>query len=145
MSLSLFAQDGARLQLVEQRLGVFQVGGVEALGEPVVDFGEHRARFVATTLRCEQPREARRRAQLPGLRLHLLGERDRLAEVGLGQFGLAEFEPQFSATGQSIGPVDEFLGIRLERLLDGDESVVDLAVERLGLGQTREMIRDSQP
>jgi len=25
-------------QLVEQRLGVFQVGGVEALGEPVVDF-----------------------------------------------------------------------------------------------------------
>ena len=25
-------------QLVEQRLGVLQVGGVEALGEPVVDF-----------------------------------------------------------------------------------------------------------
>ena len=25
----------------EQRLGVLQVGGVEALGEPVVDVGEH--------------------------------------------------------------------------------------------------------
>ena len=72
-------------------------------------------------------------------------ERDRLAEVGLGQFGLAYFEPQFSATGQSIGPEDEFLGVRLERLLDGDESVVDLAVEGLGLGQTREVIRDIRP
>ena len=28
-------------QLIKQRLGVFQVGGVEALGEPVVDIGEH--------------------------------------------------------------------------------------------------------
>src|SRR5215469_13668607 len=32
-------------QLVEQRLCIFEVGGVEALGEPVVDFGEHRARM----------------------------------------------------------------------------------------------------
>ena len=40
----------SRNQLVEQRLGVLQVGGVEALGEPVVDFGEHRARFVALAL-----------------------------------------------------------------------------------------------
>jgi hypothetical protein len=34
-------------QVVEQRLGVDEVGGVEALGEPVVDVGEHRAGFVA--------------------------------------------------------------------------------------------------
>ena len=33
-------------KLIEQRLGVLQVGGVEALGEPVVDLGEHRARLV---------------------------------------------------------------------------------------------------
>src|ERR1700684_3195983 len=50
-------------------------------------------RFIATILRGEQPREAGCRAQLPDLRLHLLCERDRLAEVGLGQFGLARFEP----------------------------------------------------
>jgi hypothetical protein len=37
-------------QLLEQRPGVFQVGGVEAFGEPVVDVGEHRARLVAMTL-----------------------------------------------------------------------------------------------
>jgi len=34
-------------QLLEQRLGVLQVGGVELLREPVVDFSEHRARLVA--------------------------------------------------------------------------------------------------
>jgi hypothetical protein len=28
------------MKLVQQRLGVLQVGGVEALGEPVVDFRE---------------------------------------------------------------------------------------------------------
>src|SRR5215469_12335849 len=31
-------------QFVEERLGVLQVGRVEALGEPVVDICEHRAR-----------------------------------------------------------------------------------------------------
>ena len=34
-------------QLVEQRFGVLQVWGVEALGEPVVDLGEHRGSLVA--------------------------------------------------------------------------------------------------
>ena len=45
-------------ELVEQRLGFLQIGGIEALGEPGVDFGQHRARFVAATLLREQPREA---------------------------------------------------------------------------------------
>ena len=84
-------------QLVEQGFGVFEVCGVEALGEPAVDFGEHRLRFITTALRCEQAREAYRCAQLPGLRLHFLGERDRVVEVGLGQLGLAYFEPQLAA------------------------------------------------
>ena len=38
-------------QFLEQRLGVLQVGGVEALGEPVVDFGEHRASFLVSRIR----------------------------------------------------------------------------------------------
>jgi hypothetical protein len=38
----------SRGQIVEQCLGVFQVGGVEAFCEPAVDVGEHRARLVAT-------------------------------------------------------------------------------------------------
>ena len=50
-------------QLFEERVGVFQIGGIEALREPVVDFAQHRARFVATTLVREQSREAGRGAQ----------------------------------------------------------------------------------
>ncbi len=44
-------------KFVEQRFRVFQIGGVEAFGEPVVDFGEYRARPAATTLLCEQAGE----------------------------------------------------------------------------------------
>jgi hypothetical protein len=54
----------SRTQLVEQSLGVLQVGGVEALGEPAVNFGQHGARLVATILFREQPCEAGRGAQL---------------------------------------------------------------------------------
>ena len=43
--------------LVKQCLGVFQVGGVEAFGQPVVDLGQHRASLVAFALLREQPRE----------------------------------------------------------------------------------------
>ena len=50
-------------QLVEQRLSVVQVGGIEALGEPVVNLGEHRARLVAAAGITEQSREVRGSAQ----------------------------------------------------------------------------------
>jgi hypothetical protein len=53
------------VQFLQQRLGVLQISGVEALGEPVVDFGEHAARLVAAILLREQARrEARRDTQL---------------------------------------------------------------------------------
>src|ERR1700745_3784159 len=51
------------IQFIEQRLGVFQVGGIEALGEPAVDSAEHRARFVAAIGFAQQSRETRRGAQ----------------------------------------------------------------------------------
>jgi len=45
LSLLHFAQSiGLPVQFIKQRLSVFQIGGVEALGEPPVDVGEqHRA------------------------------------------------------------------------------------------------------
>jgi hypothetical protein len=52
-----------RSQFVEQCLGVFQIGGVEALGEPAVHFGQHRARLVATAHLCDEARKARGRAK----------------------------------------------------------------------------------
>jgi len=51
-------------QLIEQCLRFLEVGGVEALGEPVVDVGEHRASLVALALLGEQPRETCRGTQL---------------------------------------------------------------------------------
>jgi hypothetical protein len=51
-------------QFVEQRLGVLQVGRVEAFGEPAVNLGEHRARFFAAILLASRPGVARRGAQL---------------------------------------------------------------------------------
>ena len=41
--------------------GVPQVGGVEAFGEPAVNFSKHRARFIAAAPLREQPRQAHRR------------------------------------------------------------------------------------
>src|SRR5215471_7632797 len=50
-------------QLVKKGFRLLQVSGIEAFGEPVVYFGEYRARFIATPLLHEQPREICRRAQ----------------------------------------------------------------------------------
>jgi hypothetical protein len=47
---------GLARQFVEQGFGIFQVGGVEAFGEPVEDFGEHRARFIAAVGVAKQSR-----------------------------------------------------------------------------------------
>src|ERR1700680_2274828 len=49
---------------VEQSLGVLQIGGIEAFGEPIVDFGEHCARFVAPAYVAEQSCQTHQRSQL---------------------------------------------------------------------------------
>src|SRR5215831_8275915 len=49
-------------QLFQQRLGLLQVGGVEALGEPAVDRGQELARFHALALLLPQARQAHGRA-----------------------------------------------------------------------------------
>ncbi len=59
--------------MVRASLGVLEVGGV---GEPAVDLRQHRARFVAVAVRCEQSREVRCRAPFPGFRAHLLRDRE---------------------------------------------------------------------
>ena len=55
---------GRTAQFVEQRLGVLQVGSVEAFAEPVVDLRQHGAPLITTTLFGEQSREDGRRPQL---------------------------------------------------------------------------------
>jgi hypothetical protein len=82
----------------------------KAFREPVVDFSEHGAPFVTAIGVAQQSSEARRGAQLPGFRTHLLREHDRLAEVGLGHFDLTNFDPNFPTPGQNSGPIAGFLG-----------------------------------
>src|SRR5262249_34010428 len=54
-------------QLVEQRLCFFQIGGVEALGEPAIHRGEQVAGFSTTALVAAEPGEAHGGAQFPEL------------------------------------------------------------------------------
>ena len=103
----------------------------------------HGVDGIAVALVGEQPRQARRRAQLQGFRVHRPGERDGFAEVGLCQFALAQGEPQFPATGETMGSTQELLRVGRERLLDGGEGVGERAVEGLRLRQPREVVSES--
>jgi hypothetical protein len=52
-------------QVIEQCLSFFQIGSIEAFGEPVVDGGEHRAGLVTAALFRKHLRKADSGAQLP--------------------------------------------------------------------------------
>ena len=54
-------------QVVEQRLGLFEVGGIEAFGKPAEDWGEQGSRLLRPALLSAQAGEAHRTAQFPGL------------------------------------------------------------------------------
>src|SRR6266540_6953361 len=70
-------------QLLQQRPGLLQVGGVKALGEPAIDRCQQLAGFGALALAPPQPGEAHGSAQLPRLGLPTAGD-----VKGLGQAGL---------------------------------------------------------
>jgi hypothetical protein len=75
-----------RSQFVEQRFRVLQIGGVEALGEPVVDLCEHRAGFIALAWLHEHPRKARGREQIVCFRADAPGDGDRLRQESAARF-----------------------------------------------------------
>ena len=53
------------MQLVEQRLGLLQIERIEGLGEPAVDRREKIVGLVSLALIAPEPRQARRRPELP--------------------------------------------------------------------------------
>ena len=67
-------------QFREQVLGVLEIRGIEALGEPPVDWGEQIVGLGAPTLIAPQPGKAGRGAQLQRLRILALGGVDRPLE-----------------------------------------------------------------
>ena len=58
-------------QCIEQRLGLFEIGGVEAFGEPAIDRCQQIAGFGGSALPAHQIRETSTRPQFPGFRLLL--------------------------------------------------------------------------
>src|SRR5262249_4563376 len=66
-------------ELVEYRLGVLQVGGIESLREPAVAVAEHLACIAAAAVIADQSREAGGRAQLPRFGFLRLSNGDRSA------------------------------------------------------------------
>ena len=70
-------------QLVEQGLGILEVGGVEALGEPSVDRRKQVVRLLPLALLSPQVGEAGGGAQFKRFRTLLRGSRDSPREAGL--------------------------------------------------------------
>src|SRR5438477_3920450 len=75
-------------QFVQQRLCLFQIGGVETFGEPTVDRREEVAGFGVAALVAAEPGEARGGAQFPELSLLLLGDVQSFAIQFFGGLGL---------------------------------------------------------
>ena len=74
----------ALYQLGEEFCGVFQIGGVEALGEPTVEGCQQVARLASPALLGPQPGKARRGAQFVAPCALLAGDREGGAEEVLG-------------------------------------------------------------
>src|SRR6516225_11506065 len=82
----------ALYQLGEEFCGLFQIDGVEALGEPAVDGRKKFARLGPPALFAPQPGEARRRAQLVRFGLLIARDTQCLMERDFGLFKPVETE-----------------------------------------------------
>src|SRR6516162_8543696 len=73
-----------RIEFVQQRLCVFEIGRAETLGKPAVDRREQIARLDAAALAAPKPGKARGGAQFPELGPLLLGDAEGFAIQFLG-------------------------------------------------------------
>jgi hypothetical protein len=87
---------GNSCQFVEQRLCLFEIGRVEAFGEPAVDRREKLAGFDLPTLLAAQPGQAHGSAQFPKLGLLLSGDALGFAIQFLGGFGTPLLQQQLA-------------------------------------------------
>src|SRR5271166_7057805 len=130
-------------QFVEQRPGFFQIGGVEAFGEPAVDRGEKIAGLTTLALIAPQPGEARRRAQFPGLCLLRAGNGDGSLEMRLRlrRVGLGRQQRDFPGGSVDLGLAPLFLGCfrRCHRFAEAAPSRLELAEFRMGACQMRQI------
>ena len=100
-------------QLIEQRLRLLQVGGVEAFGKPAIDRGDEVAGFGAPALLAPQPGEIADGAQFQRFCLLGLRDADRLLK---GSLALVEL-----IFGEQHGP-GEAVEFRIPPMLAGGAS-----------------------
>src|SRR6516165_4228264 len=91
------------LQLVEQRFRLFQIGGVEALGEPGVSGREQLAPVCVLALIAPQPGEAGRGAQFEQLAVLPLSERYPVAIAGRRCHAVAGLSQQIASQTKALG------------------------------------------
>src|SRR5208337_1780373 len=129
----------SRCKLAEQRLRLFQVERVEALGEPAVDGRKKIMSFSAPALIAPEPREAHRRAKLPGAGLLCAGDFQRTFETGLcfGCMALGRLHCNFALHAMDLCFEPLLLGFfrRRDRFANTALGVVELADVRIGYHQ----------
>ena len=81
-------------QLLQQRFGLLQVGGVKALGEPAVDLRQELVSGSTPALTLSQATQAHGGPQLPRLGLALARYGKGLLEAGFGCLHLRDGLPQ---------------------------------------------------
>src|SRR5215469_5615666 len=129
-------------QLVEQPLRVFQVGGVETLGEPAVEGCEQVARLAAPTLLLPEPREARGGAQFVAACALLAGDREGGAERVLDLHWIGIWQPTGELAAQAMNFCVPALlagdGRFCQCVVQGGKAFLYFAGKRQRLSQQRE-------
>src|SRR5262245_29375296 len=81
LSYGAIGSSGSR-QLFQQRLGLLEVSGIKALGEPAIDWSQQRVGRSTLALALPQAREAYRGTQFPGLGLLAVGNVEGFTKAG---------------------------------------------------------------
>ena len=71
-------------QRLQQRLGLLEVSGIKALGEPMVDWCQEVMGFLAFALLLPESSETGSGSEFPGFGLLVLGDADGVLEAGFG-------------------------------------------------------------
>ena len=90
MTLSRFKDGFPLAEWCEQRLGLFQIKRIEALGEPAVYRSEKIAGLIPLALIAPEPRHAHRGAKFPGFGLLLTCYRKSTIKIRFCLFWIQE-------------------------------------------------------
>ena len=130
-------------QRIEQRLGLLQVKRVEALGEPVVDWGEKIVSLPRLALITPQARQAPRRAQLQRPCLLRAGHRKRALKMifRLRDIRLGRHQFDVPCGSLDIGLAPSFFGglRRRHGFINAAPRVIKLIEFRVSPRQVRPM------